>query len=94
MNQDIVKRTLERAGEFCSWLPVHLLTPAIKEDCLPPTCWIIRMTSDGLPGGHDIWSGLVVVWFAHYDHARPLVDQVKEAMQDLDWNALAKGWEP
>ncbi len=77
------------------WLPVHLLPPDMKEpDLLPPGCWTISFLSDALPNTDDIWSGLTVVWFAHYDHARPLVDQVKEAMQDVDWNALAKGWEP
>ena len=95
MNRDIIARTLQRAAEFCSWLPVHLLPPEEQEpDCLPSTCWTIRFLSDAVPGNDDIWSALVVVWFADYDPARPLVDQVQAAVRDLKWDSLAAGWMP
>lgn len=95
MNHDIIARTMKRATDTCSWLPVHLLPPEMREaDCLPSTCWIIQFRSDALPGNDDLWSALTVVWFANYDPARTLVDQVEAAVQDLDWDSLAVGWMP
>lgn len=92
INCHIIERTLRRAAEFCSWLPVHLLPPEMEEpDCLPSMCWTVRFLSDTVPGSDDIWSALVAVWFAEYDPARPLVDQVQAAVRNLDWDALAVG---
>lgn len=95
INRHIIERTLRRAAAFCSWLPVHFLSPVMQEpDCLPSMCWTVRFLSDTVPGSYDVWSALVVVWFGEHDPARPLVDRVEAATRDLEWDALAVGWEP
>ena len=95
MNREIIERTLKRAREVRPWLPVHLLPPELREPgCLPPICWVIIFISGALPNTDDIWSSLTVVWFAHYNHARPLVEQVQAAVRNIDWDRLAVAWEP
>lgn len=95
MNRELIERILKRAKAARPWLPVHLLPPEIREpDRLPSACWTISFLSDALPNTNDIWSSLTVVWFAHYDHARPLVEQVHAAVKDIDWDGLAVAWEP
>lgn len=73
---------------------VHLLPPVMKEPYrLPYTCWAISFLSGALPHTSHIWSALTLVWCADHDHARPLVDQVKDAVRDIDWDNLTVAWE-
>lgn len=94
-NREHMESAVRRAKEARPWLPVQLLPSVTKEpECLPSTCWIISFLSGALPNSDEIWSALTVVWFTDYDPARPLVEQVKEAMRNIDWDGLAVAWEP
>lgn len=63
-----------------------------QEELLPLYKFIARFESGPLPGGHDMTSTLVVIWFQ--DEQSPLLSHNNDKLiRELDWEGLAEEYE-